>query len=91
MAQQRTDKIVLYSRHAPEAVCIAKGKAHKPYEFGCKVAIAATNRDGLFLAAQAFEGNPHDGHTLAADSSKEFVRFKQIERRTGLNVFVADP
>ena len=26
--------------------------------------IAATNREGLFLAAMAFEGNPYDGHTL---------------------------
>ena len=28
--------------------------------------IAATNREGLFLAAKAFEGNPYDGHTLQA-------------------------
>ena len=70
LAQQRTDKMKLYSLHAPEVVCIAKGKAHKPYEFGCKVGIAATNREGLFLAAQAFEGNPYDGHTLAATAAR---------------------
>ena len=52
--------------HAPEVVCIAKGKARTPYEFGCKVGIAATNREGLVLAAKSFEGNPYDGHTLAA-------------------------
>ena len=28
--------------------------------------IAATNREGLFLAANAFEGNSHDGHNLQA-------------------------
>lgn len=28
--------------------------------------IAATNREGLVLAAKAFEDNPYDGHTLAA-------------------------
>lgn len=66
LVQQRSDKNKLYSLHAPEVVCIAKGKAHKPYEFGCKVGIAATNREGLFLAAKAFEGNPYDGHTLQA-------------------------
>jgi IS5 family transposase len=66
LAQQRHDKNKLYSLHAPEVVCIAKGKAHKRYEFGCKVGIAATNREGLFLAAKAFEGNPYDGHTLQA-------------------------
>lgn len=32
-----TDKI--YSWHAPEVECISKGKAHKPYEFRCKVSI----------------------------------------------------
>jgi len=33
----------LYSWHAPETECIGKGKAHKPYEFGCKVSIATIN------------------------------------------------
>ncbi|MEM9422894.1 MAG: hypothetical protein AAF986_10415, partial [Pseudomonadota bacterium] len=33
----------LYSLHAPETACIGKGKAHKPYEFGCKVSITTTN------------------------------------------------
>lgn len=32
----------LYRLHAPEVVCISKGIAHKRYEFGCKVEIAAT-------------------------------------------------
>jgi IS5 family transposase len=59
----------LYSWHAPETECIGKGKAHKPYEFGCKVSIATTNRrskGGMFvLHAKALPGNPYDGHTLA--------------------------
>ena len=58
----------LYSWHAPETECIGKGKAHKPYEFGCKVSITTTNRrckGGQFiLHAKAFHGNPYDGHTL---------------------------
>lgn len=66
LAQKPKDSNKLYALHAPEVVCIAKGKARMPYEFGCKVAIAATNREGLVLAAKAFEGNPYDGHTLAA-------------------------
>jgi IS5 family transposase len=43
-AQQRTDKNKLYALHAPEVACIAKGKAHKKYEFGAKVSVAITNR-----------------------------------------------
>lgn len=81
LAQKPKDKMKLYSLHAPEVVCIAKGKAHKPYEFGCKVGIAATNREGLFLAAKAFEGNPYDGHTLKATAAQaEAMTGVQIER-----------
>jgi transposase, IS5 family len=64
LAQNPKDKDKLYSLHAPEVVCISKGKARTPYEFGAKVGIATTNREGLVLASVAFERNPYDGHTL---------------------------
>jgi len=58
----------IYSCHAPETECIGKGKAAKPYEFGCKVSITTTNglaAGGMFvLHAKALHGNPFDGHTL---------------------------
>lgn len=64
--RQRGKKI--YSLHAPEVECIAKGKSHKPYEFGVKVSIATTlahSAGGQFIAhAKALPGNPYDGHTL---------------------------
>lgn len=63
--QQRTDKNKAYSVHAPEVECISKGKAHKRYEFGCKVSVAATSRGGWFVGARAVHGNPYDGHTLS--------------------------
>jgi transposase, IS5 family len=63
--QQRHESGKIYSVHAPHTECIAKGKAHKRYEFGSKVALAATSRGGWFLAARAVHGNPYDGHTLA--------------------------
>lgn len=63
-AQQRHDKHKLYSVHAPEVECIAKGQAHKRYEFGVKVSIATTNRDNFVVGMQAVPGNPYDGHTL---------------------------
>jgi IS5 family transposase len=65
LAQQPQDKNKLYALHAPEVACIAKGKARTPYEFGAKIGIATTNREGLVLAAKTFSGNPYDGHTLA--------------------------
>ena len=65
LAQKTKDKNKLYALHAPEVACIAKGKARTPYEFGAKVGIATTNREGLVLAAKSFSGAPYDGHTLA--------------------------
>mgnify|MGYP001492475842 CR=1 FL=1 len=62
--QQRTDKGKIYSVHEPQVECISKGKAHKRYEFGCKVSVAATSKGGWFVGAKAVHGNPYDGHTL---------------------------
>lgn len=76
LAQQRQDKNKLYSLHAPEVECIAKGKAHKKYEFGVKVSLAVTQRDNFIVGAMALPGNPYDGHTLSA-------ALQQVERLTG--------
>jgi len=63
--QQPTDSHKLYSLHEPEVRCISKGKAHKRYEFGQKVAIATTNGDNWVVASRFMKNNPYDGHTLA--------------------------
>ncbi len=67
--QKRGDSDYLYAWHAPEVECISKGKARKPYEFGCKVSLATqlhTSKEGkhFILGAQALHGRPYDGHTL---------------------------
>jgi IS5 family transposase len=68
--QSRHSTNKLYSWHAPETECISKGKADKPYEFGCKVSVTThvTPAPGghFALHAQAFHGRPYDGHTLAS-------------------------
>ena len=79
LAQQKTDHAKLYALHAPEVECLAKGKVHKRYEFGVKVSVAATNREGLVLGMLALPGNPYDGHTLAP-------ALAQAERVTGTAV-----
>lgn len=66
LKQQRQDPGKLYSIHAPEVECIAKCKAHKRYEFGCKVAMVSTSRDNWIVGIDAVHGNPYDGHTLEA-------------------------
>lgn len=64
--QRKNDKDKIYSLHKPFTRCIAKGKAHKPYEFGNKVGIITTSRKGrkIITAVKAFLGNPFDGHTI---------------------------
>lgn len=73
--QQRNSKNKLYRIDAPEVECLSKGKAHKRYEFGCKVSVATTNRSNWVVGVQALHGNPYDGHTLAA-------ALKQVKRIT---------
>ena len=63
-AQQRKDKGKLYSLDAPEVECISKGKAHKRYEFGCKVSLSVTHKGNWITSIAALHGNPFDGHTL---------------------------
>jgi len=62
--QQRQDKDKIYSLHKPFTACIAKGKAHKPYEFGNKVGLIINPRSLVVTAIQAFKGNPHDSQTI---------------------------
>lgn len=63
--QQPKDSGKLYSVHAPEAECIAKGKAHKRYEFGCKVVLVTTHASNWIVGIDAVHGNPYDGATLS--------------------------
>jgi IS5 family transposase len=64
--QQKNDKDKIYSIHKPFTKCIAKGKAHKQYEFGNKVGLITGGKKGkkIILAIHAFVGNPFDGHTI---------------------------
>jgi IS5 family transposase len=64
--QQKNDKNKVYSLHKPFTNCIAKGKAHKQYEFGEKVGIVSGGKKGkkIILAIKSFPDNPYDGHTI---------------------------
>ena len=73
LVQGRYDKNKLYSVHAPEVECIAKGKVHKRDEFGNKVSFVTTSKSNWVVGAQSLQSNPYDGHTLkrALDQVKE--------------------
>ena len=79
LSQTQKSKDKLYSIDAPEVECISKGKAHKRYEFGCKVSVAVTNESNWIVGVQALHGNPYDGHTLAN-------AIEQVERITNRKI-----
>ena len=46
LTQERNSKNKIYSLHEPQTACIAKGKAHKKYEFGNKIGLILTKGPG---------------------------------------------
>jgi IS5 family transposase len=76
--QEKTDKNKVYSLHKPFTLCIAKGKAHKQYEFGNKIGLISTgqfavkNRKGkkvkkdsrIIVAVKGFLENLYDGQSI---------------------------
>ena len=82
LAQKKDSKNKLYSIHETEVECISKGKAHKKYEFGCKVGFVTTAFSNWIIGAKAFHGNPYDGHTLK-DNLEQAKRITGIELEQG--------
>ncbi len=64
LQQKRFDKNKIYSLHKPFTSCIAKGKAHKQYEFGNKVGLMINPKNLIILGVKTFLGNPHDSRTI---------------------------
>jgi IS5 family transposase len=56
---------VLRGEHVSNSVFLPDGKARTPYEFGVKVTVATTLKEGLVVGMRSMPGNPWDGHTLA--------------------------
>lgn len=82
LAQKRNDKNKIYSLHEPQVKCFGKGKAHKKYEFGNKVALVVGASSGIITAAESFEENIYDGRTLPA-------ALEQSEANAGVRPAVA--
>ena len=64
LSQDRYTKDKIYSLHKPFTACIAKGKAHKKYEYGNKVGLMMNSQTKVITAIDAFDGNPHDSKTI---------------------------
>ncbi len=70
LAQEKKSKNKVYSLHEPHISCISKGKARTPYEFGSKVSLVISHKQGFVLSSQGLANNPYDGHTLAEALAK---------------------
>lgn len=79
LTQSREDKNKIYSCHEPFVACIAKGKSHRPYEFGSKVSLVTSEKSGLALSMITHLGNPYDGSLLLQAKT-------QAERNTGIKI-----
>ena len=65
LAQQKKDKNKIYRLHEPQVYCIAKGKDHKPYEYGRKASIVSTLKRQVIIGVKSHDAHEHDSKTLA--------------------------
>jgi IS5 family transposase len=78
ISQKPKDKNKIYSIHEPEVSCIAKGKSHKPYEFGSKVSFAMLPKSNIIVGVKTYKGNPHDSQTLE-DTLEHAIQVSKIK------------
>lgn len=64
LSQQKNDSNKIYSLHEPHAYCVAKGKDHKPYEYGSKASIVTTAKSGVIVGVVSHAENIADVKTL---------------------------
>ena len=74
LTQITKDKNKLYALQAPEVECISKGKARNPYEFGVKVTVATTIKEGFVVGSARCRATPAtDTHSKRPSSRSAFL------------------
>lgn len=68
--QKKNDSNKIYSLHEPKAYCIAKGKDHKPYEYGAKASVVTTAKSNIIVGVMSHAENIADVKTLPDVISK---------------------
>jgi IS5 family transposase len=84
--QKRGDHNKIYCIHEPQARCIAKGKAHKKYEFGTKVSFAISKAKGIIMAALNLRNNQYDGDTAEPTINQMSSHFTGYKPETLLEI-----
>jgi IS5 family transposase len=64
ITQEKTDHGKVYSIYEPQVKCIAKGKAHKKWEFGSKVSMIIGTYNHIIYYIECLEENIHDSKTI---------------------------
>lgn len=64
LRQKRHSKNNVCSLYDPHVLCIAKGKAHKKYEFGRKASVTMLRDSCVIVSPVSFKQNLYDGDTL---------------------------
>ncbi len=94
--QKKEDKDKVYSLHKPFTRCISKGKPHRPYEFGNKVAVITTGKKGkkIITAIRAFPNGTELPHGRKKDTNQRIIgcfglEFEENDRKTqrGFSLF----
>ncbi len=86
LAQQPKDKNKIYSLHEHDIHCIGKGKDHKPYEYGRKASVVATEGSHVIVGAVSHDDHEHDSRTLksalasANENRKTLVTTAVVDR-----------
>jgi IS5 family transposase len=80
--RRRLVSVLRRRQHAPEVESLAKGKVRIPYEYGVKVSITTTHKEGLVVGARSMPGNPYDGHTLA-EALEQAANSERCRPRSG--------
>ena len=76
--QERITKDKIYNLHEPQTACIAKGKAHKAYGLGTKLAVTRGRKTRKITSIKRFAGTPHDSKTLEESLSQSERAKKHI-------------
>ena len=104
LKQRQHDSNKLYSLHEPQIYCVAKGKDHKPYEYGTKASIVSTAKGGIILSAVSHPHNIHDSKTLqtvlakASECRKTMIKqavcdrgYRGVTRVNGVEIVLPKP
>jgi len=84
LSQKRGDSNKIYSLHAPDVKCYAKGKEHKKFEFGSKASILVDQATGIIMGAINFTETLHDSKTLP----EVLEQYERLNGQQAKEVFV---